>query len=245
MPQRNNNPGNIKAGGLSDDLATGTDSQGHLVFPTPEAGFEALIRDVQAKVSGNSKYLQANPTLAQLGSVYAEDPNWSNSVAKILGVTPETKTQTIPIKNLVLAIASKKVTLHNYMENTELKKLLESYNQDPKLKDLFNRSYGSSQDIETAIKIVENYKANVAGSKVEPKESLLKRIVKEPIEALVVRPVARTTEALGRVVLVKTYKEVMKKWQTQDKQLDTIAGKYNIRWSKDRNGCVKQIGGSN
>jgi hypothetical protein len=105
LPQRNNNPGNIKAGGLSDDLATGTDSQGHLVFPTPEAGFEALIRDVQAKVSGNSKYLQANPTLAQLGSVYAEDPNWSNSVAKILGVTPETKTQTIPIESLVLAIA--------------------------------------------------------------------------------------------------------------------------------------------
>ena len=105
LPQRNNNPGNIKAGGLSDDLAVGTDSQGHLIFPTPEAGFEALIRDVQAKVSGNSKYLQANPTLAQLGSVYAEDPNWSNSVAKILGVTPETKTQTIPIENLVLAIA--------------------------------------------------------------------------------------------------------------------------------------------
>lgn len=105
LPQRNNNPGNIKAGGLSDDLATGTDSQGHLVFPTPEAGFEALIRDVQAKVSGNSKYLPSNPTLAQLGSVYAEDPNWSNSVAKILGVTPETKTQTIPIENLVLAIA--------------------------------------------------------------------------------------------------------------------------------------------
>ena len=107
LPQRNNNPGNVKSGGLKevDAMATGTDSQGHLIYPTPEAGFEALIRDVQAKVSGNSKYLQANPTLAQLGSVYAEDPNWSNSVAKILGVTPETKTQTIPIENLELAIA--------------------------------------------------------------------------------------------------------------------------------------------
>ena len=105
LPQRNNNPGNIKAGGLSDDLATGTDSQGHLVFPTPEAGFEALIRDVQAKVSGNSKYLPVNPTLAQLGEVYAEDPNWSNSVARILGVNPNTPTATIPIQNLVLAIA--------------------------------------------------------------------------------------------------------------------------------------------
>ncbi len=105
LPQRNNNPGNIKAGGLSDDLATGTDSQGHLVFPTPEAGFEALIRDVQAKVSGNSKYLPVNPTLAQLGEVYAEDPNWSNSVARILGVNPNTPTANIPIQDLVLAIA--------------------------------------------------------------------------------------------------------------------------------------------
>lgn len=106
LPQRNNNPGNIKSGGLSDDLAIGTDSQGHLIFPTPEAGFEALIKDVQAKVSGNSKYLPSNPTLAQLGSVYAEDPNWSNSVARILGVNPNTPTANIPIQNLVLAIAT-------------------------------------------------------------------------------------------------------------------------------------------
>ena len=106
LPQRNNNPGNIKAGGLSDDLATGTDSQGHLIFPTPEAGFEALIRDVQAKVSGNSKWLPANPTIAQMGKVYAENSqNWINNVTKELGVSPETQTATIPIKNLVIAIA--------------------------------------------------------------------------------------------------------------------------------------------
>lgn len=107
LPQRNNNPGNVKPGGLKevDAMATGTDSQGHLIFPTPEAGFEALIKDVQAKVSGNSKWLPANPTLAQLGSVYAEDPNWANSVARILGVNPNTQTATIPIESLVLAIA--------------------------------------------------------------------------------------------------------------------------------------------
>lgn len=108
LPQRNNNPGNVKSGGLKevDTMAIGTDSQGHLIFPTPEAGFEALIKDVQAKVSGNSKWLPANPTLAQLGEVYAEDPNWSNSVARILGVNPNTPTATIPIENLVLAIAT-------------------------------------------------------------------------------------------------------------------------------------------
>ena len=105
LPQKNNNPGNIKAGGLSDNLATGTDQQGHLIFPTPEAGFEALVTDIQAKISGNSRFVKANPTIAELGKVYAEDPNWSNSVARILGVNPNTQTGTIPIESLVLAIA--------------------------------------------------------------------------------------------------------------------------------------------
>ena len=85
------------------------------------------------------------------------------------------------------------------MENTELKNLLESYNQDPKLKDLFNRSYGSSQDITTAIEVVERYKANIIGSKVEPKESLVKKIIKEPIEAFT-RTALRTGQAIGGVI---------------------------------------------
>lgn len=106
LPQRNNNPGNLKSGGLADNLATGTDSQGHLIFPTPQAGFEALVTDIQAKVSGNSRFVKANPTISELGKVYAEDPNWSNSVARILGVNPNTPTATIPIKDLVLAIAT-------------------------------------------------------------------------------------------------------------------------------------------
>lgn len=105
LPQKNNNPGNIKAGGLADNLATGTDQQGHLIFPTPEAGFEALITDIQAKISGNSRFVKANPTIAELGKVYAEDPKWSNSVARILGVNPNTQIGTIPIESLVLAIA--------------------------------------------------------------------------------------------------------------------------------------------
>lgn len=104
-PQRNNNPGNVKQGGLADDLAIGVDEEGHLIFPTEEAGFLAMKRDLQAKVTGNSRFLPANPTIAQLGKVYAEDPNWSNSVAKLLGVSPSTKTATVPFENLVQAIA--------------------------------------------------------------------------------------------------------------------------------------------
>jgi hypothetical protein len=105
-PQRNNNPGNVKFGGLADDLAIGTDDQGHLVFPDAQTGFLAMQRDLQAKISGNSRFLPANPTIAQLGKVYAEDPNWSTAVARILGVSPSTKTNTIQLEQLAEAIAT-------------------------------------------------------------------------------------------------------------------------------------------
>lgn len=105
VPQRNKNPGNVKQGGLADELAIGVDNQGHLIFPDEATGFEAMKRDIQAKISGKSRYLPANPTLAQLGKVYAEDPNWANSVARIIGASPNTETSIIPINTLVQAIA--------------------------------------------------------------------------------------------------------------------------------------------
>ena len=104
-PQRNNNPGNVKRGGLADALATGTDEQGHLIFPTPEAGFQALQQDIQAKIQGRSAVVKANPTIAELGKVYAEDPNWPRSVARILGVDTNTKTADIDLNSLIQAIA--------------------------------------------------------------------------------------------------------------------------------------------
>jgi hypothetical protein len=104
-PQRNNNPGNIKQGGLADKYATGVDDQGHLVFPDSNTGFQAMQEDISAKVNGQSRFLPANPTIAQLGKVYAEDPNWSTSVARILGVSPSTPTQSVSLQALTKAIA--------------------------------------------------------------------------------------------------------------------------------------------
>lgn len=76
------------------------------------------------------------------------------------------------------------------------------------------------------------------------KESLLKRIVKEPIEALVVRPVARTTEALGRVgVFGENIQRGYEEMADTGQQLDTIAGNYNIAGVKTGMDAVKQIGG--
>jgi hypothetical protein len=105
LPQRNRNPGNIKQGGLADKYAVGVDNQGHLIFPDEQTGFRAMQEDIQAKISGNSRFLPANPTLAQLGKVYAEDPNWTNAVARIIGVPPTTRTQSIPLSTLTQAIA--------------------------------------------------------------------------------------------------------------------------------------------
>lgn len=105
IPQRNKNPGNVKQGGIADNLAVGTDPQGHLIFPDPETGFIALRLDLQSKINGQSRYVKANPTIAELGEVYAEDPNWSKSVASILGLPITTKTATIPIEKLTQAIA--------------------------------------------------------------------------------------------------------------------------------------------
>lgn len=105
IPQSNKNPGNVKKGGLADSLAIGTDKQGHLIFPDEQTGFKALTMDLQAKINGQSKYLPANPTIAQLGKVYAEDTKWGEKVAKILGISPLTPTKNIPIDKLVQAIA--------------------------------------------------------------------------------------------------------------------------------------------
>lgn len=105
-PQRNNNPGNVKAGGLADSLATGKDDQNHLIFPDAAAGFKALTLDLTAKINGASQYLPANPTIAQLGKVYAEDPNWPKKVAMMLGVGVDTKTQSVPLDKLVKAVAT-------------------------------------------------------------------------------------------------------------------------------------------
>ena len=106
LPQRNNNPGNIKKGGQADSLAIDEDKHGHLIFPDAETGMEALRREVRAKVSGNTRTgVGPDSTLAELGQVYAEDPNWANSVGQILKTSPDTILSDIPEEKLVDAIA--------------------------------------------------------------------------------------------------------------------------------------------
>lgn len=115
-PQRNNNPGNVKVGGLGDQYAKKgpdgkpmTDDQGHLVFASPEDGAKAVRADINAKLSGNSPAAQRKlgrqiVTLADLNKVYAEDPNWKNNVAAYAGVSPDVRVNDIPRETLINAI---------------------------------------------------------------------------------------------------------------------------------------------
>jgi len=113
LPQRNLNPGNVKAGGIADRFASQdasgspvTDEQGHLVFNTPEDGFKALRADLKAKTTGNSRFVKSkNPSIREIGKAFAEDPNWPISVARILGVGPDTKASELNFEDLVQAVA--------------------------------------------------------------------------------------------------------------------------------------------
>lgn len=115
-PQRNNNPGNVKIGGLGDQYAKKgpdgkpmTDEQGHLIFASAEDGAKAVRADINAKLSGNSPAAQRKlgrqiVTLADLNKVYAEDPNWKNNVAAFAGVSPTANVNDIPRETLINAI---------------------------------------------------------------------------------------------------------------------------------------------
>lgn len=95
IPQRLNNPGNLKRGGLGDQFAmkdpqgkVWSDEFGHLRFKDDASGRQAILADLEAKLTGNTahfKTLGSDPTIAALNDVWAEDPNWKNNVSFWLG----------------------------------------------------------------------------------------------------------------------------------------------------------------
>lgn len=107
-PDRNNNPWNVKWG-----QGIWKDDQGHTIFATPEQWYQAMIDDLTAKQTWNSKQvskitgkkLWPDSTLADLWSVYAQDPKWSNWVSKLSWYSLNTKLKDIDINKLAPAIA--------------------------------------------------------------------------------------------------------------------------------------------
>jgi hypothetical protein len=106
LAQTNNNPGNIR------NPATGQ----FAVYTTPQAGWQALESDIQAKISGNNAHgLGPNSTLQDFFNVYAPTGDGSNnpasyaqSVAQQLGVSPTTKLGDLSnrVQDFAVAIAT-------------------------------------------------------------------------------------------------------------------------------------------
>lgn len=83
LPQRNNNPGDLKGW-----PGVPTDASGYSVFPTEQAGWDALQTQLNAIAAGTSAYYTPDMTIAQMGQVWAGgDPNWAVNVAAYLGVS--------------------------------------------------------------------------------------------------------------------------------------------------------------
>jgi len=109
-PDRNNNPGNVKLAIWQDvNSIPGSvwqDDQWHLIFDTPQAGYNWMVKDLSSKLSGNtSTWLTPNSTLADLWKVYAEDPNWINNVSSISKISPNTLLKDINVNQLAPAVA--------------------------------------------------------------------------------------------------------------------------------------------
>jgi len=101
-PDRNNNPWNLKMW----DVWYWVDDQGHTIFWTASEWYQALLKDLKAKQSWNTRtWLNGESTLADLGKVYAEDPNWAKWVSKLSGIPLDTKLKDIDMEYLAPYIA--------------------------------------------------------------------------------------------------------------------------------------------
>jgi hypothetical protein len=91
LPQRLNNPGDLKVPGTRTDPASGL-----TVFESIEQGWQGLYRQLGLVVSGNSANYRLSMTIRQMGNIYAPaaDRNlpgaWAQNVAGYLGVSVDT-----------------------------------------------------------------------------------------------------------------------------------------------------------
>src|SRR6185437_14537418 len=82
-PTRNNNPGDLK-----NWPGVSTDAGGYSVFPSAQAGWNALEQQLATIAAGQSSYYSPEMTLAQMGEIWAGgDSSWASNVASYLGVS--------------------------------------------------------------------------------------------------------------------------------------------------------------
>jgi hypothetical protein len=86
IPFDQNNPGD-----LTDGADTyGANDSGITIFPTVEAGWQALYAKIQNILDGNSDVYDADSPLSVIGNLWSGgDPNWASNVASSLGVSTD------------------------------------------------------------------------------------------------------------------------------------------------------------
>jgi hypothetical protein len=89
-PQRNNNPGD-----LTVDLTgkgTGKDSEGFVIYATPQDGWDALNKQVSLMFTGPSHF-NSSMTIQEVADIYTatDSEYWANAVAWNLGVSKNTE----------------------------------------------------------------------------------------------------------------------------------------------------------
>ncbi len=82
IPYDNNNPGDIKVNGV---IAT---------YPDIQTGWNALYNQIQLMLDGRSSVYNPNMSISQVGQLWTGGDNatgWSDTVAGVIGVTPDTQ----------------------------------------------------------------------------------------------------------------------------------------------------------
>lgn len=89
LPTKINNPGDLELG----DLGLGTQAA-KTVFSSIAEGWSALRREIEIIANGQSKYYNADTTIADMAKLWTGGDNadsWAQNVASALGVTPQTR----------------------------------------------------------------------------------------------------------------------------------------------------------
>jgi hypothetical protein len=86
IPQRANNPGDLKLG------APTLGASGITIFESVDQGWNALYRQLGLIVNGQSAHYDLGMSIKAMGDVYEADPgdNWARNVAGFLGVSLDT-----------------------------------------------------------------------------------------------------------------------------------------------------------
>jgi hypothetical protein len=87
VPQRANNPGDLKIPNMPTLPGTSI-----TLFPSADAGWSALYRQLMLILSGQSSYYHPDMTIAEMGRVWTttEQVPWSTNVSAFLGVPTST-----------------------------------------------------------------------------------------------------------------------------------------------------------